>query len=599
MATPAPLIDSRAALLLAEKNFPFSHQPAAINAPTLWEASGLPPGLTINAGTGLISGTATAAGLFVAILRASNYDARTFTADATANTLTSAGSSLADADSVTLTTTGTLPAPLTTSDTYTVRDFAAGVLKLSATAGGDALDLTTAGTGTHTIKKKQSHEITTLFPIPESSSVAASLTGEITVEIDVDVITGKVTVLGAEAAEWGPPLNALRDEGKRRAVLAAKSGDRFPISIGFTRGGILQDFDLNSLKIGAKEFAPDGLIDLTPGGFEKTGSGSSTRYTLDLVLTPSAWAGALSNAETDSSIYVDAFGEIQLQMEITTGAHDSTQTTALSPSLTGGTSQADALVFTGLPVISSPVNYSLAVDVAFPGRPAQDLALALSLPLTWNGATFTVGTVTGSASATGPDESAALHWQATLAKTSITGTASGINLATLVSASEIEGDIISVPISTFGIATAEITNVGEPEIFWGAAFETHDISIQRGAVTITIPIEQGDEAAAIMIEIVDHVGVAPDLVADISDVFLDVANQAIVFILAPGHVIDRTEHTNEFTSLAVSTYPEAISATPQAGTVTAQLVAAGSMDSYRKTSETFILRAEKDMVPSA
>ncbi len=73
--------------------------------------------------------------------------------------ITSAGSGIAlyqlfghgytDDQAVTLTTTGTLPAPLATATTYYMRDISTNVFffKLAATAGGSAIDITTTGSG--------------------------------------------------------------------------------------------------------------------------------------------------------------------------------------------------------------------------------------------------------------------------------------------------------------------------------------------------------------------------------------------------------------------------------------------------------------------
>lgn len=79
-------------------------------------------------------------------------DEYTFTADATTNILTLSADHFYKVDSrVQLSTTDTLPAPLALDTTYYARDITTTTLKLSATEGGAAIDLTTAGTGTHTI----------------------------------------------------------------------------------------------------------------------------------------------------------------------------------------------------------------------------------------------------------------------------------------------------------------------------------------------------------------------------------------------------------------------------------------------------------------
>lgn len=59
-----------------------------------------------------------------------------------------------DRDVVQLSTTGTLPAPLAVLTDYHVTGRTADSLQLAATSGGAAIDLTDAGTGTHTITRR-------------------------------------------------------------------------------------------------------------------------------------------------------------------------------------------------------------------------------------------------------------------------------------------------------------------------------------------------------------------------------------------------------------------------------------------------------------
>lgn len=70
-----------------------------------------------------------------------------FTADAGTDVLTVAGHGFADADiTQVLTLGGVLPTGLSGLTNYHVRDATANTLKLSATAGGSAIDITAAGT---------------------------------------------------------------------------------------------------------------------------------------------------------------------------------------------------------------------------------------------------------------------------------------------------------------------------------------------------------------------------------------------------------------------------------------------------------------------
>jgi len=69
-----PIINLTTSILGYNQWQTWAFQPFAQNAPTSWAASTLPPGVTINATTGLISGAVTVAGVYVVGLTASNSD---------------------------------------------------------------------------------------------------------------------------------------------------------------------------------------------------------------------------------------------------------------------------------------------------------------------------------------------------------------------------------------------------------------------------------------------------------------------------------------------------------------------------------------------
>ena len=65
-----------------------------------------------------------------------------------------AGHGLFDGDTARVSSTGTLPAPLATATDYFIVGRTGADLQVAATAGGAAIDLTSAGTGTHTIARQ-------------------------------------------------------------------------------------------------------------------------------------------------------------------------------------------------------------------------------------------------------------------------------------------------------------------------------------------------------------------------------------------------------------------------------------------------------------
>jgi len=74
----------------------------------------------------------------------------TFTVDASTDIITSVSHNMVEGETVTLTTTGVLPAGLSTVTTYYVRNPLTNTFQLSLTSGGAVIDITNVGTGVHT-----------------------------------------------------------------------------------------------------------------------------------------------------------------------------------------------------------------------------------------------------------------------------------------------------------------------------------------------------------------------------------------------------------------------------------------------------------------
>ncbi len=77
------------------------------------------------------------------------HPTQTFTASATTDYCTANDHKVRHGDQLIVSTTTTLPTGLAASTRYHARDVAANTFRLAATAGGEAIDITAAGTGTH------------------------------------------------------------------------------------------------------------------------------------------------------------------------------------------------------------------------------------------------------------------------------------------------------------------------------------------------------------------------------------------------------------------------------------------------------------------
>lgn len=184
--------------------------------------------------------------------------------------------------------------------------------EVSELPAGLALNTTTArltGTLTHpgvsTAKLKAqngdgwSAEVDLVFGIE-----IADYSRDDSVEVDIDVGTGKVTFSGKEEA----PI--------------AKLGDVLPWMIGFRKNGLLIDHPLVTVRVGAKENDIDPPVWLSEGGFTKVGSYESTRYRMIVTIDREKFQAPVSNHERRRSALAPMLAEIEWQSTNTDGTLD-------------------------------------------------------------------------------------------------------------------------------------------------------------------------------------------------------------------------------------------------------------------------------------
>lgn len=114
----------------------------------------------------------------------------TFTADAGTDAFTSAAHGLSNGDRVVLTTSGTLPAGLSTFTPYYVVGATTNTYQVALTSGGSAINFTSAGSGNHTWTKSYSRVVITTLGTAGTSPATCR------VELHRDEING------CTAGEW-------------------------------------------------------------------------------------------------------------------------------------------------------------------------------------------------------------------------------------------------------------------------------------------------------------------------------------------------------------------------------------------------------------
>lgn len=98
----------------------------------------------------------------------------TFTANASTNVITASGHTRINGDKVRVSTTGTLPGGLSANTDYFVISVSGSTFKLSLTSGGGEIDITSTGSGTHSLGTALSDQIANrLYPAQAPQSATA------------------------------------------------------------------------------------------------------------------------------------------------------------------------------------------------------------------------------------------------------------------------------------------------------------------------------------------------------------------------------------------------------------------------------------------
>lgn len=200
--------------------------------------------LALTEGGTAINLTDSGTGTHRAILSAHYGD---FTADAETDDITSTAHGMKDGQQVRLVTTDTLPAGLAVETTYYVVNASTDVFQLSATLGGAAINITDAGTGTHTFWAMPSTRVITSSGHGLADGHTIQLTTSNTLPAGLATSTtyfirdSTTNTFNLSASLNGPPID-VTDGGTGThtwtSVLEEIADDDFPVptSLTFTDG---------------------------------------------------------------------------------------------------------------------------------------------------------------------------------------------------------------------------------------------------------------------------------------------------------------------------------------------------------------------------
>jgi len=441
------------------------------------------------------------------------------------------------------------------------------------------------------------------FSVRGSAGISQDPADQLALIMDFDLTTNEISIPGIDPpAAIGVEELATETATTRikREMMRVKSGEVFPILVGFKRDGVLQDINANRIELSARENEPEQSYEITQDStaVTKVGSGEDTRFRTSLFIPEDLLESVFSNFEDDNGTQAGLLAEISAAISTTAFDWTTEQKTSSSFNINGGSSdRVDTFSFTGLPqATTGPTTYTAMceIDFASVASSSQDLVIPVDFDVEWNGASFDVTNVPSSITVTGTEVDAGSHWIATLEVTDVSGTATGVDveLTTSISIDDSTSYVSELDFSYAGVSAGVIS--GDPASdTTGSAGSDLNFEVYSGASSFTVEVSCGDSGADIKSNFnaaAAAAGFTPS--APVQSVIMDSRRNRVLLVLPTSNPWDSVDEINEggnsdpviFTSLDSSSanHKVELSGDPQD-------------DEVKRSSDTFILTVERSI----
>lgn len=260
--------------------------------------------------------------------------------------------------------------------------------------------------------------------------------------VDWDLDTGYLTFAGSGTAE---PANHPPVLAETRPAAAFPLGDRFPLSIGLSRGGTLRSVTgIEMLQVWLSDESRESRYELTVDNEDitltGTGSASTTRREVMAYLnrdTLLPWLNELADSraqrEAGFGVPPQTYGGALLQItaEIPEDAREfsATATQAIT-SLVASETENHTFSVSLSEQITSAVNYEIVAELLAPSNANYAASLTIMVAVTWGGSAFSVAIVDDTLpKSVAKDGSTADNYDLTFSIQSVTGDSAGFDVA--------------------------------------------------------------------------------------------------------------------------------------------------------------------------
>ncbi len=447
------------------------------------------------------------------------------------------------------------------------------------------------------------------FSVRGSAGLSQDSADQLALIMDFDLTTNEISIPGIDppAAIDVEELAAETATTRiKREMMRVKSGEIYPILVGFKRNGVLQDIDVNALELSARENEPEQSYEITKdsSAVTKVGSGEDTRFRTSLSIPDDLLESVFSNFEDDNGTQAGLLAEISASIIAVaynwTTEEKTASFTGFRSSGSATDTEVDTFSFTGLPqATTGPATYTAMCQVDFTTASGenntQDLALPVDFTVNWNGSSFDVSDVPADPSVTGTEVDSGSHWIAKLEATSITGTATGVDIELTTSSPAPSGYDWYAAFSPFGgVSNGVIGSDGAGNSGNGLDLDfevsnTSDAFSGQGLCTI----EVGDTATEIKNKFNAENNAAGYTADPVKSVIMDSARGRVILLLDSPRTLNAIKETNSGDEFSFAAY-SGLSGNAT-GDHKVELSGDPQDDEVTRSSDTFILTAERSI----
>jgi hypothetical protein len=271
------------------------------------------------------------------------------------------------------------------------------------------------------------------------------------------------------------------------------TGDRFTLSLGVIAAGVLQDLPISRVEAVLREEEGGRSIVIGELDLNATGSGTTARNETTIHLERDTLDPIVSAFESTTGSVAPMLLGITVEVPDDDRDYSGTDSETI-PTLTQADSDVDTMTVVIPAERAGATLYDVTCSLVCPTDTGLNVSFTRRASLTYSGATYVLGAVSGSTSGTG-NATDSRDWDTTLTLTTLAATATGLSVTTTVTTTSQSATVASVDCELDG---QSIWSIVAGLVVHGSSFTVEFLDGAAALIGSAVTISNGDSAADVL-----------------------------------------------------------------------------------------------------